>query len=503
VDNSNEKNLKLRALLIGIDYYFPNKIQCNDDNYISYQSLGGCVRDIEHVKNFLISKVEIPEENILKLTSSIGNDADRPHEPSDKWPTYENICSAFDKITQSAQSGDQVYIQYSGHGGRVKTLIPNRKGEDGLDETLVPTDIGDPKTRYLRDIEMANILKKMVDRKLIVTLVIDSCHSGGITRGRGGAVIRGTSIVDTTPRPQDSLVASIQELENTWVSFMSKESLAAATTSKTISKDSSGGLVMSDSGWLPEPKGYVLLAACRPSESAYEYAFEGNERNGALTYWLLKSLAQAYKGLTYKQIHDRIIANIHSQFPLQTPMLEGEGDREIFGSEHIQPIYAVGVMEVDMTNKRILLNAGQAQGIRNGARFAIYPPASTEFSSIEKRLALVEVQERGAVNSWAKIMTDYNRGPIEKGAQAVLIDPVDVRLKRIVRLVYQDNMTIPSTIKNNIQKKSLDQIKNIIIQEGKDFLELASEDKDKADFQVAVNEKRRIRGLGPSRHTHT
>ena len=29
------------------------------------------------------------------------------------------------------------------------------------------------------------------------------------------------------------------------------------------------------SGWLPESKGYVLLAACRPSESAYEYAFEG------------------------------------------------------------------------------------------------------------------------------------------------------------------------------------------------------------------------------------
>lgn len=58
----------------------------------------------------------------------------------------------------------------------------------------------------------------------------------------------------------------------------------------------------------------------------------------------------------------------------------------------------------------------------------------------------------------------------------------------MVRLVYQNNITIPPTI-NKTQKESLDQIKSIIIPEGKGFLELASEDKEKADFQVAVNEK--------------
>ena len=132
------------------------------------------------------------------------------------WPTYKNMVATFEKITENSQRGDQLYIHYSGHGGRVKTLIPKIKGENGLDETLVPTDIGDPGTRYLRDIEMTKILKKMIDKNLIVTLVLDSCHSGGATRGRGGATVRGTNIVDTTPRPQDSLVASIDELANTW-----------------------------------------------------------------------------------------------------------------------------------------------------------------------------------------------------------------------------------------------------------------------------------------------
>jgi hypothetical protein len=46
------------------------------------------------------------------------------------------------------------------------------------------------------------------------------------------------------------------------------------TQAVTSSKDITRGLSSVGSGWLPDPKGYVLLAACRPSESAYEYAFE-------------------------------------------------------------------------------------------------------------------------------------------------------------------------------------------------------------------------------------
>lgn len=47
---------------------------------------------------------------------------------------------------------------------------------------------------------------------LIVSIVLDSCHPGGVTRGRGGAVVCGIDSIDTTPRPQDSLVASVIEL---------------------------------------------------------------------------------------------------------------------------------------------------------------------------------------------------------------------------------------------------------------------------------------------------
>jgi Caspase domain len=332
---------------------------------------------------------------------------------------------------------------------------------------------------------MAHILSRMVDKGLVVTLVLDSCHSGGATRGRGDATARGTDAVDAAPRPQDSAVASIEELENTWQVLHFQDPAQAATSSKDITR----GLSSVGSGWLPDPKGYVLLAACRPSESAYEYAFEKEEKNGALTYWLLKSLKQMDKGLTYKIIHDRLVANVHTQFPLQTPMLEGDADREIFGSDRVQSVYVVNVMGIDSSNNsRILINAGQVHGIRKGTKFAVYPLGFTDFSELKKRLAIVEVQERGSTDSWAQVITDFKIGTIEQGSQAVLIDPVDVNLRRLVRLVYQKDIKISPSVNKN-QKDALELL-NKAIQLEKGFLELAGEKQDKSHFQVAVNQKK-------------
>lgn len=488
---TNNSGSNFFALLIGIDYYFPNNLPGGG----SYPSLAGCVRDINHVEDFLLQKVRISKENILKLTSSTNDLGNGPFETAENLPTYSNMVKAFQTITEKAQQGDQVYIHYSGHGGRTITHIPKIKGPNGLDETLVPTDIGDTNSPYLRDTEMAVIIKRMLEKKLIITMILDSCHSGGATKGNGGAVTRGTDIIDKTPRPQDSAVASIQDLENTWKILSSYSSDITENYNYNTSKSVTKNLQTENSGWIPQIQGYVLLAACRPSESAYEYAFEGNERNGALTYWLLKSLSNLDKDITFKQIHDRVIAKIHSQFPLQTPMLEGDGNRQVFGSNYIKNVYAVNVMRVDNdnnnNNNRILLNAGQVHGIRKGVKFAIYPNGLNDYSKIEERLAIVEVDERGSTNSWAKVLTKFDNRNIEPGSQAILIDPVDIHLKKKVNLVYPtDNSNSALSIKKN-HIEAIEILKNSIVENSKDgFLELATlEENNKADFQVTVNDK--------------
>lgn len=453
------------ALLIGVDCYLENELS----NGGWYPCLGGCVRDINHVEKFLRTRLGLTDQQILKLTATYEGPLPprkrhryQPIEPKSQWPTYENMIDKFKGITRQANPGDQVYIHYSGHGGRAISAFPNLKGTDGFDESLVPADIGKPDGRYLRDVEIAYLLQTMVEKGLVVTVVLDSCHSGGATRGRGGAVARraiGTGgagmSVDTVTPPQDSLVASIAELSASW---------------RGLSIDDTRALKPA-SGWLLEPQGYTLLAACRASESAYEYPFNGLEYSGALTYWMLDSLRQIGPGMTYKTLHDRILAKIHSQFVMQTPQLQGIGDRAVFGSDRVQPVYNVSVMKVE--NLRVQIEAGQAHGLRKGANFAIYPVGTVDFTQTDQRLALVEITELGAVRSWASITDRLQEKAIEQGAQAVFLDPGDVKLQRAVFL-------------GMASKRIAERLKQAVVKDGGNFLRVAMNG-EPAELQVTTN----------------
>ncbi|HEY9658431.1 MAG TPA: caspase family protein, partial [Allocoleopsis sp.] len=144
------------ALLIGIDYYQPNRL---------YKNLRGAVRDINLVEAFLREMLKVPTERICKLTSVDKDDTVllEARSTKEQEPTYKNIVNAFDKITGIAKPGEQIYIHYSGHGGNPPTVYPNLKqGIGQRDEGIVPMDIGNsPDGRYLRDVEITTLLKRM------------------------------------------------------------------------------------------------------------------------------------------------------------------------------------------------------------------------------------------------------------------------------------------------------------------------------------------------------
>lgn len=451
------------ALLIGIDYYMPNLLP--DGGF--YPNLSGCVRDINHVEDFLKNRLGMTQANIIKLTSSKGGDNNRPLEPEEQWPTYKNMVAAFKKITDMASKDDQVYIHCSSHGGRSKTLFPELK-TSGLDESLVPTDIGNSEANYLRDVEIAYLLKAMIDKELMVTVVFDSCHSGGETRGRGGAVARGIDKIDTRDFSSESVVAPLAELMATW---------------KEITGEVSGmRAVKPASGWF-NSKGYVFFAACRANESAYEFPFNDVESNGALTYWLLDSLKDMGPGLTYKQLHNRIFAKIHSQFELQTPQLQGEGDREVFGSDIVQMPMAAIVMQVDLANKNLMINVGDTHGVEETAQFAIYPRATIDFTDIDQRVAIVEIDRLGATESKAKIVSELKDiNTIEPGDHAVLINVGKIKIQRLVKIFSRAEADLLSIEKQN---EALDKVRTELKQ-NVGFIREASED-EPAEFQVTVN----------------
>ena len=406
------------ALLIGVDHYFEYRLP--GGTY--YPKLGGCVRDITKVYNFLTTRMGIKPQQIIKLTASLGGA--QPKEDPSQWPTYTNMVNAFNEITAAAQAGDQLYIQYSGHGGRTTTMFPAIKGEGEFDEGLVPLDIGkqdDPTARYLRDAELYELLKRIVDKGIRLTVVFDCCHSGGATRDIGGAVKRGMAGADSSPAPTDSLVAPLNELIAHWQG----DGVGVARQ------------VKSQTDWQFETKGYTLFAACRASESAFEYPFDGRESNGALTYWLLDTLSNAGPNFTWKMVGDRVTAKVHSQFELQTPMIQGETDFRVFGHDRLTTYYAVAVMAVEPGQNRVRLGAGAVHGISQGTQFAVYPVGTTDFNDAETRLALVTVAQVNEVDSWAKI-TEGQAAAIDVGAQAVMLNATDVKLQRDVRVEIAD-----------------------------------------------------------------
>ncbi|CAN5663869.1 hypothetical protein BH18ACI4_BH18ACI4_06640 [soil metagenome] len=460
--DTNGKPPELYALLIGIDRYMPNKLP--DGGH--YPDLGGCVRDISHVEQMLRGTLGLTDERIFKLIAPVTKA--NPSEPADQSPTYENLVAAFKNVTGIARPGDQVYIHYSGHGGRTPTIFPKLKGENGLDESLVPTDIGNEGTRYLRDVEMSHLIKAMTLKGLIVTMVLDSCHSGGATRGLGGAVARGIPNVDTTERPRDSLVASLAELSQTWLGVSSGQTRSVNTAS----------------GWLPEMKGYVLLAACRANELANEYAFDGAERNGALTYWLLDALKQNGSGLTYRMLYNRVVAKVHAKFVEQTPQLEGEGNREIFGSNEVQSQRAVNVLKIDPAKKRVLLNTGRTQGVSKGTQFAVYP-AGADFAKTDERLAVVELDDPKETETWASVVQQVREEDIKEGAQAVLLG-VGIRMRGRVRLVRQQDLPAGVDQEAPLKELTIEITKDGETSNQNKWVRLTA-DGEEADLQVAIN----------------
>jgi hypothetical protein len=457
------------ALLIGVDCYMPNRLP--DGSY--YVNLGGCVSDIQRVEAFLKDFKRVPVPQILKLTASpSAGDKSKPSEPPEQLPTRDNMVASFRKLGEMAPAGSQVYIHYSGHGGRAKTVFAEIKGADELDEGLVPTDIGTSEGQYLRDIELAHLLQELVNKGLLVTLILDCCHSGGATRG--DAAIRGMNVEDNKPlQPNHQPVATVDALRATW---------------QALTGAGSRGL---KAGGLPESAQYVVIAACRQNEYAYEYAFnrDTREKSGALTYWLLDTLRQPNPGQTYKNLYDRINPQIHSQFPAQTPLLLGAGDRQIFGTGSGTTVFAVPVMKVEQAEGtgelQAVLAVGQANGITKGAEFAIYPRNATDLTQKADRVAIARVIQRGGTESLCTLEAIEGKDlQVEPGDQAVQI-AVAPSLVRQVSLLPKDAADEPT-------QKALAAVKAAIAQSGKGWVELADtispgDNGEGIDFFVEVN----------------
>ncbi|KAF3230368.1 hypothetical protein TWF191_010257 [Orbilia oligospora] len=393
------------AILIGIDFYVPGEPGTGVERPgVYFPRLRGCVEDVNQVEKLLREYFDPKDLSIHRLTAtSPGNDQEARQGPQGEnlQPTYENIVGTFNKIIKEAKPDDVVYIHYSGHGARVKTIFSEiKQNSTDLDEALVPTDISCG-GRYLRDVEVANFIDKMIEKKLVVTLILDCCHAESANRGpknspRSPTGIRGVATPDRITLDHDlSFISSEPELSTVWEKY---------------SKPSTRNAKLKNH-WLLEPRGYTFLAACSTDEYATEESFDG-QTQGLLTYNLIKAIRDHKSiNITYCALSSIVGFNVKERNQNQNVVVGGEANR-FFLSRSSQNLvnHTARITKVEIGEKRntvIHMDAGSAQGIFKDVKIDIWPSSCAELKRSE-RIARLRVSEVKEVTLTAKIEKWYD-----------------------------------------------------------------------------------------------
>lgn len=167
-----------RALVIGIGTY---------ENLPEDMFLHGPKNDVKAIRALLMGTLQFKPEAIRVLT--------------DERATRQAMLSSMDEwLVAGTAPGDRVYLYFSGHGLQVKDTSGDE--EDGMDEAISTYDIkagDDDWTNVILDDDLEAVLEKLKGRA--VTLVIDACHSGTISRSLSPQAVSGLKGARYLPRP--------------------------------------------------------------------------------------------------------------------------------------------------------------------------------------------------------------------------------------------------------------------------------------------------------------
>jgi len=197
-----------RAVIVGIDEYFTSK---DAAKYLpseftrkriaavkgkpsrgSVPTLDGAYNDAGQMKAMLIARFGFKETDIVML-------------PNDRQKaTAENILGELQRhLIDAAQRNDISVFYYAGHGSRIVNSLTSNVG--GLDSTIIPQDslLGVPD---IRSKELARIYAQAPAKGIHLTVIQDSCYSGGGARGPFGAT-------KTRAQPPDEGVSVAEKFE--------------------------------------------------------------------------------------------------------------------------------------------------------------------------------------------------------------------------------------------------------------------------------------------------
>jgi hypothetical protein len=273
--NANVNNLKiaLNRNVAAIQAFVPKPITINKNkkalligiNYTGTSNeLYGCINDTTLVKERL-SKNGFTSVNILTDLTS-------------KKATRDNILAEFINLLINAQSGDLLFLLYSGHGSY--TIDRNNDETDGRDELIIPCDL-----KAILDDELKTIIQTNLKSGVTLFAMFDSCFSG--------------TVLDLKYQYMDSLNYDNYTENN-----------------KTL-----------------ETLGNVfMISGCSDKQTSMDSVFN-DQANGAMTWSLLESLKQKPNGSwreLIKKMRDLLKEYNYEQIPQFSSGTFADIDKKVF-----------------------------------------------------------------------------------------------------------------------------------------------------------------------------
>jgi hypothetical protein len=331
------------ALLVGINEY------PNSDRFFN---LNGCVNDVALQKNLLVSRFGFKENDILTLT--------------DAQASRKGIIEAFQAhLIEQAKPGDVVVFHFSGHGSQV--LDPSPLDPDyPYNSTFVPADDAGTPDGIVQDImgqTLFLLIYALGQKTNNITAVLDSCHSGGGTRGemRVRAAQKGRRASDAEFALQEQLLSQI--------------GLTAAQFQQRRSQGIAAG---------------VAIASAQREQLAADYRFE-DFYAGAFTFLLTQYL------WTQAGAIDTAIATLqHRIKPLtlrQTPTYEiaprNEDSVPIYFINPVAAAAQAAILSVDRGEATVWLGGIDPNNLDAFSAGAILTPANADRGETQQ-LQLIE-----------------------------------------------------------------------------------------------------------------
>jgi len=264
---------KKLALLVGINKYMTPG---ND--------LQGCVNDVNYIWEFLTSKRGYDPDNVRMLC--------------DERATQQNILERLEWLIGSAEPGDELVFQYSGHGSSVRQRVDGKLEEEEC-QILCPTDLD--WDNPLTDKILASYFKR-VPQGAFLTFVVDACHSGSVDRDLKPGNPHPTKARYLAP-PLDIAVRSRgRNLVNNRIGW---KALSGPTGNVTFI----------------DGQRHMLISGCKDSQTSAD-AYIGGKYRGAMTASLNVMLDQN-DNAPWLTAHDGMLVWLNQNGYDQVPQLSG------------------------------------------------------------------------------------------------------------------------------------------------------------------------------------